>query len=450
MNKILIVDDEPSIIEVLTLVLTDAKYKIDACLSGYDAIEKVKSNNYDLVLLDIKMPGMDGLEVLEKILSIDEGLAVIMISGHGTFETAVEATKRGAYNYIQKPPDYDELKLSIKNALNYKKSQDELRSLKQDLLESNKLIGKSEAMQNIRQLIPKYAGLDLNVLITGESGTGKMLVCRQIHLNSSRADHPLVVINCANLVDSKIDEELFGVFEEGKVKIKGKLIEAYGGSVLFDEVSNLSIEAQSKILKVIEEGKFSRPGQEGEIRLDVRFLFSTNRDLSEIISDGNFRDDLYHRINVLSINIPPLRDRIGDIEELINHFSGQISSAYNLKKKELTDKARERLKVFRLPGNVRELRNLLERLMFTVDNPVIDEDDIAIPDSRHSKILTDLMNKNMTLNDFQNESEKLFLLKMLNDYKYNIVQTAEALKIQRSHLYKLLTKYNIPTPSKIK
>jgi two-component system, NtrC family, nitrogen regulation response regulator NtrX len=450
MGRILIVDDEQNILDVLSLVLSSEKHKIETSLDGFSAIEKVKNNKYDLVLLDIKMPRMDGLEVLEKILEIDKSLIVIMISGHGNFETAVEATKKGAYNYIQKPPDLDELKLAIKNALEYKKSKDEIETLRSELLESTTIFGKSDAIIEVKERIIKYSDLDLNVLIYGESGTGKMLVAKQLHLNSKRSDKPFAIVNCANLSDEKADGELFGVFENGRLIRNGKLIEAKDGYFLFDEISSLSLDVQSKILKVIEENKFTHTGQNEEIILDTRFIFTTNKNLEVEISEGRFREDLYHRINVLQIVIPPLRDRAEDIDEFVESFTVQICKAYNINKKTFSEGAVNHLKSFRWPGNVRELKNIIERLIFDLDKNVIDEDDIEIPGTKHSKLLNDLLNKNLTLNDFQNESEKVFIEKMLRDYKYNIVHTAEALKIQRSHLYKLLSKYNIPTPSKIK
>ena len=450
MGKILIVDDEQNIIDVLKLVLTSEKHNVDTCLEGFSAIEKVKSNKYDLVLLDIKMPKMDGLEVLEKILEIDRSLIVIMISGHGNYETAVEATKKGAYNYIQKPPDLDELKIAIKNALEYKRSKDEIEELRTELIESNKIIGTSTAILDIKEKIKKYSDLDLNVLIYGESGTGKMLVAKQLHLNSKRSDKPFVVVNCANLSDDKADSELFGIFENGKLIRNGLLFEAKGGYFLFDEISSLSLEVQSKILKVIEENKFTRAGQNEEIILDTRFIFTTNKNLEVEMSEGRFREDLFHRINVLQITIPALRDRAEDIDEFVKSFSEQICKAYNINRKTFSDKAIANLRSFRWPGNVRELKNTIERMLFDIDKNIIEEEDIDIPGTKQSKEINDLLNKNLTLNDFQNESEKLFLMKMLKDYKYNIVHTAEALKIQRSHLYKLLSKYNIPTPSKIK
>lgn len=450
MGKILIVDDEQNILDVLRLVLSSERHKIDTSLDGFTAIEKVKKEKFDLVLLDIKMPKMDGLEVLEKIMEIDKRIIVIMISGHGTFETAVEATKRGAYNFIQKPPDLEELKLTIRNALEYKKSKDEIEALKNELIESNSIIGTSEAIEEVKERIKKYSDLDINLMIYGESGTGKMLVAKQLHLNSKRSESPFITVNCANLIEDKADEELFGIYENDRVIRNGKLYEAGGGYFLFDEVSSLSLDVQSKILKVIEEKKYTPPGKKEEITLDVRFIFTTNKNLEDEISEGRFREDLFHRINVLQIVIPPLRDRAEDIEILVKTLTQQVCEAYNLNKKVFSEKAIGHLQSFRWPGNVRELKNTIERLIFDIDKDVINEDDIEIPGTKHSKLLNELLNKNLTLNDFQNESEKVFIEKMLRDYKYNIVHTAEALKIQRSHLYKLLSKYNIPTPSKIK
>jgi two-component system, NtrC family, nitrogen regulation response regulator NtrX len=450
MSKILIVDDEQSILEILTIVLRDQNYVVDSCLDGFSALKKINETKYDLVLLDIKMPKMDGLEVLDKIMEIDKELVVIMISGHGNFETAVESTKKGAFNYIQKPPDYDELKIMIRNAIEYKKSKDELKKLKSELLDSINITGKSDSIRIVKDLIDKYSNLNLNVLITGESGTGKMLVARQIHLKSNRSEKPFVVINCAGLSEKNADSELFGEFRDGKLVSSGKLSEGQGGVILFDEVSNLTLDVQSKILKVIEENNFTRTGQSGEIKIDVRFLFSTNKNLEQEIEEGRFREDLFHRINVLKINIAPLRERVDDIEELTLYFTKLISKAFGIKKKKWSEESIERLKTFRWPGNVREFKNFVERIIFTIEKEIIAADDFDIPGTRHLQVLEDLMNKNMSLNDFQNESERNFLLKVLNDFKYNIVQAAESLKIQRSHLYKLMTKYKIPTPSKIR
>ncbi len=448
MERILVVDDEINIVESFNMVLNDKDFEIDTSYDGLDALKKIRQKDYDLIFLDIKMPKMDGIEVLEKIMEFNKDLIVIMISGHATIETAVESTKKGAYDFLQKPFGLDELDIKIKNALKYKKSKDAFKKLKEEVLQSIEIIGVSQQINKVRELIQKYSNLDFNVLITGESGTGKMLVAKQIHLKSTRSDFPFITINCAILDDKNVDKELFGVYENNRLISKGKLHDAEEGSVLFDEISNLSVEVQSKLLKVIEERKFNTAGLSSEIDLKSRFIFSTNQDIEALIEENQFRADLFHRINVLSINIPPLRERTEDIPPLTEYFIKQVSILYNIREKTLTNNALEKLIGFRFPGNVRELKNLIERLMFTVEKSVIDADDISIPDTRHTKYFSELLNKNMTLNEFQNESEKIFLLKMLNDYKYNIKQTADALKIQRSHLYKLMNKYQIPLPSK--
>ncbi len=450
-KRILIVDDEESIVESLTLILSHANYVVDSCYDGLSAINKYEEEYYDLILLDIKMPKMDGLEVLDRIMTKNPEQMIIMISGHGNIETAVEATKKGAYYFLEKPlPDIPELLVTIRNALELKQSKDELSKIKKDLIESNRLIGNSSKIQNVRDLIEKFKDLDLNVLITGESGTGKLLVANQIHYNSKRAGNPFVIINCAALKEENVDEELFGLSVGGKLKRKGKLEEATGGSILFDEISNTNPDIQSKLLKVIDEGKYTRAGEFKEIKTNVRFIFTTNKDLSAEISEGKFREDFYHRINVMNINIPPLRERTEDIAELTNFFMKQVCKVYNITERKFSPQALNRLKTLRLTGNVRELKNFVERIMFTVDLPVIEVDDIDFPETKHTKELNDLLNKDLSLNEFQNESEKLFLLKVLKDYKYNISQTAEGLKIQRSHMYKLMTKYDIPTPTKTK
>ena len=450
-KRILIVDDEASIVESLSLILRHANYSVDFCYDGVTALKMFDEGYYDLILLDIKMPKMDGMEVLENIMSINRDQLVIMISGHGNIETAVEATKKGAYYFLEKPlPDVSELLIIIKNALELKQSKDELSKYKNELLSANQIIGVSKDVQSVKYLIEKYKDLDLNILITGESGTGKLLVANMLHFTSKRANQPFVIINCASLKGENVDEELFGLVQDGNPKIKGKLEEAEGGSILFDEISNINTEIQSKLLKVIDESMYTRVGDSKVRKTNVRFLFTTNKDLSFEISEGRFRDDFYHRINVMNINITPLRERTDDIEVLTEYFINQICKAYNISLRKFSTGALKKLVSFRWTGNVRELKNFIERIIFTVESAVIEEEDIDIPETKHTKELTDLLNRNLSLNEFQNESEKIFLLKVLKDYKYNISQTAEGLKIQRSHMYKLMTKYNIPTPTKTK
>lgn len=451
MVKVLIVDDEQNIVDSLRLILEHEGYSTDSCNDGYSAIEKITDNDYELVLLDIKMPGLDGLETLEKVKQIKPDVVVIMISGHGTIETAVESTKKGAYNFLQKPfPDLPELKIIFKNAIDFKKSRDEIKRLKSGLSEGIELIGTSKEILEVNELIDKYVKVDSNIFISGESGTGKDIIARQLHYKSTRAENAFVKINCANISNDKIDVELFGLFESGKLVMKGKIEEANGGTIYFDEVSNLSLDAQSKLLKVIEENKMTRSGYNKEVSLDLRYIFSTNKDMQQEIADGRFREDLFHRMNVLRINIPSLRERQEDIQILAEYFIDLISKANDVPAKKFSPQALSMLKSFRWPGNVRELKNFIERLIFSLDKTEIEVDDIEYPGTKHNKIISDLVNKNMSLNDFQNETEKIFISKMLNDYKYNVSKTAEALSIQRSHLYKLMSKYNIPLPSKMK
>lgn len=448
MNKILIVDDEQSIIDSITMVLSSEGYEINGCLNGVTALQNIKNNEYDLILLDIKMPKMDGIEVLEKIMEFDRRNVVIMISGHGTIDTAVEATKKGAYNFLQKPlPDLHELKLTIKNAIEFKKSRDELIRVRKDFFESNRIVGKSESINNVKALISKFSGLNSNVVISGESGTGKELVARRIHFESDRSDKPFIEINSANLTEDNAETELFGKVEDN-ILTSGKFEQAAGGTIFLDEISNLSADIQSKLLGVIENNSFTRAGSIVKIHLNARFIFSSNKDLLEEVREKRLRDDFYHRINVLQINIPPLRERPEDITELADYFMERFCRENKLATKVLSDKAKSLLLTFRWPGNVRELKNLIERLIITVDRDIIDYEDIEIPGSKHLKEFSELLNRNMSLNDFQNESEKIFILKMLNDYKFNISQTAEALQIQRSHLYNLMNKYNIHKPAK--
>jgi DNA-binding NtrC family response regulator len=450
MGKILVVDDEQSIIDSMSMVLQSEGHDVDGCLNGQCALQKVLGTEYDLILLDIKMPRMDGMEVLEKIMDINKDLVVIMISGHGTIETAVEATKKGAYDFLQKPlPDLHELKLTIRNAIEYKKSKDQLRRVKKLFEESNRIIGKSDKILSVMELIRKFAPQNLNVLITGESGTGKEIIARQIHIDSERADKPFIVINSANLTEDKIDQELFGRVSDDSVK-QGKFEQADGGTIFFDEISSLGMDIQAKLLEVIETNRIVRSGTTNDIYVNVRFIFATNVNPEEEIELKNLREDFFHRINVLRINVPPLRERVEDIPMLLDYFAERTEVEGNIAPKRFSQGAIDLLLSFRWPGNVRELKNLVERLIITTDKDVIEADDIELPGTKHLKEFSEMFNKNMSLNDFQNESERIFILKMLNDYKYNISQTASALHIQRSHLYKLMTKYNIPTPSKIK
>jgi two-component system nitrogen regulation response regulator NtrX len=448
MNKILIVDDEQSIVDSLSLILKGDKHEVKGALNGMDALEMCKKENFDLILLDIKMPMMDGLEVLAKLMEMDKDNVVIMITGHGTVETAFEASKLGAYNFLQKPlPDLMELRLVIKNALDYKNAKNELKQVKHELEEKYKIVGKSPEITQIRELIKKFADSSSNIFIYGESGTGKELTARQIHLASQRGDCPFIKINCANLNPLEIENELFGYVDGSGIYQKGKFEEAQGGTIYFDEISNLSPEVQSRLLRALEENQI-QVSDNRILKLDIRFIFTSNKDILTEIDEKRFRDDLFHRINVLQINIPPLRERVEDIPELIDYYSSLLCRMNNIPVKKFTNDAITLLKDYRFPGNVRELKNLIERLIITIDKKNIDADDIEVPGTKHTRVITDLINKNFSLNDFQNESEKLFLMKMLNDYQYNITQTAEALQIQRSHLYKLMNKYNIPLPSK--
>ena len=450
MGKILVVDDEQSIIDSMSMVLQSEGHDVEGCLNGLCALQNVLRTEYDLILLDIKMPKMDGMEVLEKILEINKDLVIIMISGHGTIETAVEATKLGAYDFLQKPlPDLHELKLTIRNAIEFKKSKDQLKRVKKQFEESNRIIGKSEKIQSVRELIKKFALQNHNVLITGESGTGKEIIARQIHIDSDRADKPFIEINSANLTEDKIDQELFGKVTEDSF-FQGKFEQAEGGTVFFDEISSLGTEIQAKLLEVIDTNRFIRSGTTNNTYVNVRFIFATNAIPEDEIELKHLREDFFHRINVLRVNVPPLRERMEDIPLLLEYFAERTGREGNIASKTFSNGAIDMLLSFRWPGNVRELKNLVERLLITTDKDVIDAEDIELPGTKHLKEFSEMFNKNMSLNDFQNESERIFILKMLNDYKNNISQTASALQIQRSHLYKLMTKYNIPTPSKIK
>lgn len=378
MPKLLIVDDEKAIRDTLKEILEFEKYEVAEAADGVEALSYIKDNIVDLVLCDIKMPKMDGMELLSKVESERISLPFIMISAHGTIDTAVEATKRGAYDFIQKPPDLNRLLLTVKNALDKSILVKETRQLKKKISQKYEIIGESLAIKEVKEMISKVAPTDARVLITGSNGTGKELVARQIHEQSERNRSPLVEVNCAAIPAELIESELFGhekgSFTSAHKQRIGKFEQANGGTIFLDEIGDMSLSAQAKVLRALQEHEISRVGGDKSIKVDVRVLAATNKNLKEEIEKGNFREDLYHRISVIIIKVPALSERIEDIPLLVDHFLRQIALEHGNKPKEIEDNALDQLAKYPWTGNIRELRNVVERLVIMSSDKIMPDD----------------------------------------------------------------------------
>lgn len=377
MTKILVIDDERSIRNSLREILEFEKYKVDEATDGEEALQKIEQTLYDIILCDIKMPNTDGIEVLEKGLKITEA-PFIMISGHGNIETAVDSLKKGAYDYLEKPLDLNRLLVTIRNALERSSLVTETRKLKKKVSEKYKMIGDSQALTGVRTMIEKVAPTTARILITGENGTGKELVARQIHEKSNRSKAPFIEVNCAAIPSELIESELFGhekgSFTSAIKQRKGDFEQADGGTLFLDEIGDMSHSAQAKVLRALEENKIVRIGGEKEINVDVRVIAATNKDLKQEIEKGRFREDLYHRLSVILIHVPALKDRKEDIPLLAEHFLEDISKTMGKKSPEFTDEALESLKNLPWTGNIRELRNVTERLTILCEEKITAED----------------------------------------------------------------------------
>ena len=378
MAKILIIDDEAAIRRILREILEHEKYQVDDAASAIEALPLVKENEYDAILCDIKMPQMDGIEFLEEAKKISDA-PVIMISGHGTIDTAVEAIKKGAFDYISKPPDLNRLLITLRNALDKSQLMTETKALKKVVNRKYQMIGSSAPMNEIHDIIEKVAPTNARVLIEGENGTGKELVARQLHELSNRSYAPFVEVNCAAIPSELIESQLFG-HEKGSftsaIKMKkGDFELANNGTLFLDEIGDMSLSAQAKVLRALQENKITRVGGECEINVNVRIIAATNKNLKEEIQKGNFREDLYHRLSVIIINVPPLRDRLDDIPELVGYFVDSISSEMGKAAPTFTQDAIEELQRYRWTGNIRELHNVIERLVILCGNE-IDGDDV--------------------------------------------------------------------------
>mgnify|MGYP006276297079 CR=1 FL=1 len=367
MPQVLAIDDEQSILESLREILEYENYQVDTALEGETGIEYFKNNHYDVVFLDIKMPKMDGLEVLDRLMQLSSDIPVIMISGHGTIDTAVDSIKKGAFDFIEKPLDLNRLLVTLKNALEKKDLVKETKQLKKKVSGTYDIVGESEAIKQVKEMIGKVAPTDASVLITGENGTGKELVARWLHEKSGRVQQPFIEVNCAAIPAELIESELFGhekgAFTSAHRQRKGKFEQANGGTIFLDEIGDMSFSAQSKVLKTLEEKKISRVGSDKVIDVDVRILAATNKNLKEMIKMNTFREDLYHRLSVIIIHVPALDERKEDIPLLVDHFNQLISGEYGIAKRSFSGDAINELQQIRWTGNIREFRNVLERLI---------------------------------------------------------------------------------------
>ena len=377
MARILVIDDEPAIRRILREILEHEKYNVDDAASAVDALPLVKENEYDAILCDIKMPQMDGIEFLEEAKKISDA-PIIMISGHGTIDTAVEAIKKGAFDYIAKPPELNRLLITLRNALDKSKLMTETKVLKKAVTRQYQMIGSSRPMMEIYDMIEKVAPTTARVLIEGENGTGKELVARQLHELSNRSYAPFIEVNCAAIPSELIESQLFG-HEKGSftsaIKMKkGDFELANNGTLFLDEIGDMSLSAQAKVLRALQENKITRVGGESEINVNVRIIAATNKNLKEEIQKGNFREDLYHRLSVIIINVPPLRERLDDIPELVNYFVENISNEMGKATPTFTQDAIEELQKYLWTGNIRELHNVIERLVILCGSNINGDD----------------------------------------------------------------------------
>jgi two-component system, NtrC family, nitrogen regulation response regulator NtrX len=459
MSRILIIDDERAIRNTLREILEYEEYKVDDIDNGIDGLEMIKNIEFDLVLCDIKMNRMDGLEVLSAAMMIKPDLPFIMISGHGTVETAIEASKKGAFDFISKPPDLNRLLITVRNALDRGTLVSETKVLKQKVnkFKTREILGNSPSIAKIKETIDRVAPTEARVLITGANGSGKELVARWLHEKSQRSDGALVEVNCAAIPSELIESELFG-HEKGsftsaiKQRI-GKFEQANGGTLFLDEIGDMSPSTQAKVLRALQENKITRVGGEKEIEVNVRVIAATNKDLLKEIEFGNFRLDLYHRLNVIHIHVPALSDRLEDIALLSEHFCQEICTDYGIPIKIITAGAHLALQKLPWTGNIRELRNVIERLII-LSEKIITENDVisfANPDGSiyEAKIIQKsnehLFNYDSFNNfqEFKDHAELEFIKYKLEKNNWNVSKTAEELEIQRSHLYSKIEKFNL-------
>jgi two-component system nitrogen regulation response regulator NtrX len=459
-SRILVIDDEPAIRDSLRMILEYEDYQFVGAASGQEALDVLQRERPDVVLLDIKMPGVDGMEVLRKLRAIDETLPVIMISGHGTTATAVEAIRSGAIDFLDKPLSSERVIVTLRNVLRQSALTTENRDLRVAMEAKYELVGQSPALRRVLEAVTRAAPTNATVLLLGESGVGKELVARTIHRNSPRASQRFVQVNCAAIPEELIESELFGhekgSFTGATEKQVGKFEQADRGTIFLDEIGDMSQKTQAKVLRVLQEQEVERLGSAKTIKVDVRVIAATNKDLEGAIGRGEFREDLYFRLNVIPIVVPPLRERREDIPKLVQHFAKRLAEEHNLKAKRIEPAAMDALQRHRWRGNIRELRNTVERLFIMTPS-----DSIRVDDLPGEILATDAGPRSPadadgaaraadsppagagTLREFKDASERAYLVQKLRETNWNISRTAEIIDTPRSNLYKKLEQYGI-------
>jgi two-component system nitrogen regulation response regulator NtrX len=466
--RILVIDDEGAIRDSLRMILEYEDYQFVGAATGQEGIAAVQRERPDLVLLDIKMPGMDGLEVLRKLHALDETLPVVMISGHGTTATAVEAIRSGAVDFLDKPLSSERVIVTLQNALKQSELRSENRELKLAMESKYEIVGQSASLRKVLEAVQRAAPTNATVMLLGESGVGKELVARTVHRNSPRAGQRFVQVNCAAIPEELIESELFGhekgSFTGATEKQIGKFEQADRGTIFLDEVGDMSPKTQAKVLRVLQEQEVERLGSARTIKVDVRVIAATNKDLEEAIARGEFREDLFFRLNVIPIVVPPLRERREDIPQLVQHFARLTSEEHNLKPKKFEAAAMDALQRYRWRGNIRELRNTVERVMIMSPAEVVRHDDLpgeirsgesrvatapapdtraAAPAGASAAAPASSTPPASTLREFKDAAERAYLVQKLRDNNWNISKTAEVIDTPRSNLYKKLEQYGI-------
>ncbi len=445
--SILIIDDEKNIRRSVDMICSGEGYRVKVAASGEEGLAAIAENKIDLVLLDIMMPGTDGLTVLPKILELSPEIAVIMISGNATLQNAVVATRKGAYDFIEKPISKEKLLLSIKNALRSKLLHQDNQALRKQVAGKFDMVGKSKAMQEILQQVSKVAPTPGRVLITGESGTGKELIARAIHENSPREEGPFIKVNCAAIPEELIESELFGsvkgAFTGAIENREGKFSLADGGTLFLDEVADMSLKVQAKVLRVLQEGEIEKVGGNKTQKVDVRVLAATNKNLEAETREGRFREDLIFRLNVVPIVVPPLRRRKDDIPILVTHFISTFVQHNGYKLKHISDDALKILRNYDWPGNIRELGNLIERLMIMTSSDVINVDDLPGHIQSPGSGISLKMEDGMTLKEMRESVERAYISQVLKQNDWNISQAAKDLDVDRTNLHKKIKYYTL-------
>ena len=446
MSHILIVDDEKNIRRSVEMILQNEDHTIHQAENGKDAIQALKEKKMDLVLLDLLMPEMNGIETLKQVKEINPDVVVVMMSGHGTIENAVEAVKLGAYDFIEKPLTKEKVIITAKNALERVNLREENRSLKSTIAKQFEMVGESSAMRDVKAQIQEIASTNVRVLVLGESGTGKELVARAVHEMSTRKSKPFIKVNCAAIPEELIESELFGAVKgayTGSVADRdGKFTQAHTGTIFLDEIGDMSLKVQAKVLRALQEGEFEKVGGTKTIKVDVRVIAATNKDLKAEVQKGTFREDLFFRLNVVPILMPPLRQRRTDIPLLVQHFIKQCCEESALKKKSFSDEAIQAMSDYEWPGNIRELRNVVERMMILGAGDVIQPGELPF-NAKSEVSYVKNTSGNKSLKDIKEEVERAHIQTVMEKNNWNVTRAAQELDIERTNLHKKLKYYNL-------